>query len=244
VLKYLAEENDPTLRAMAKTYADQLSSRLIVHGQPPASLRELEAAVEQAVSTGARPQPRAAAQSAETRDRARSRSRHDEIALEMVGALLDFPALLDEPEVVQVLQVLDGDAALTVAALRRTLDAHATTGPSQAGHEAGEGGAPGVASGRPAVEIGVYADEFLAQIPAPIQEFAVGRLASPAFDSLDVARGVLFENARKLSSLSLKRENAAEIEELHRVEARGDAEAENEMLRAFAERAQKKRGLK
>ena len=54
----LAEESDPTLRAMVKTYADQLSSKLIVRGQPLASLRELEVAVEQAVLAGAGPRRR------------------------------------------------------------------------------------------------------------------------------------------------------------------------------------------
>jgi DNA primase len=256
VMQILSEENDPNLRAMAKTYADRLSSKLIVRGLAPASLRELEAAVEQAVNTGAgRRQPPGVAQSAETHDRARSRSRHDEIALEILGALLDYPALLDEPEVVEPLAVLDGDVAMTIYALRRTLAAHAqhsasgsrphaTTGPSQGGHEGAGGEAPGAGSMHPSVEIGVYADEFLAQIPALIHPFAVGRLASPAFDSIDEARGVLFDNARKLSSLSLKRENAAEIEELHRVEAQGDVEAENEMMRAFNERARKKHGLR
>ncbi len=94
-----------------------------------------------------------------------------------------------------------------------------------------------------AVQIGVYADEFLAQIPELIHSFAVGRLASPAFETVDVARTVALDNARKLSSLSLKRENAAEIEQLHRVEATGDADKENELLRAAIARAQKRHGL-
>ncbi len=51
------------------------------------------------------------------------------------------------------------------------------------------------------------------------------------------------DNARKLSSLSLKRENAAEIEQLHRVEATGDADKENELLRAAIARARKRHGL-
>lgn len=245
VLQYLGEENDPTLRAMSKTYADQLSSKLVVRGQPLASLRELEAAVDQAVSGGARARPaQGDAQATESHDRARSRARENAISLEILGALLDFPALLDDPEVAQALAVLDGDAAMAVYALRRTLSLHAKMGPSQAGHEGDGRETPNEGSDPRLVEIGVYADEFLAQIPALIHPFAVGRLASPAFDSIDVARGVLFENARKLSSLSLKRENAAGIEELHRVEAQGDADTENEMLRAIAERAQKKHGLK
>jgi DNA primase len=254
VVQLLAEEADPTLRAMAKTYADQLSSKLVIRGQSLASLRELEQAVEQALAGGGRgrpspPTPSGSPQTSEPHDRARSRARHDAIVDEILGALLDFPALLGEPEVEEALAVLDGDAAMAVYALRRTLQAHTASGSRQHANirpsmGASEGEPQGPNEEGPAVELGVYADEFLAQIPAPIQAFAVGRLASPAFDSIDVARGVLFDNARKLSGLSLKRENAAGVEELHRIEAQGDAAQENELLRALAERAQKRHGLK
>ncbi|MFT3771312.1 MAG: DNA primase [Minicystis sp.] len=247
VTQLLSEEADPTLRAMAKTYADQLSSKLVMRGQPLASLRELEVAVEQALSTGLRAAaPLPASQAPVPHDRARSRSRPEEISLEMLGALLDFPELLDDPEVENALTSLDGEAALAVAALRRAVArhvAHAKNGPT--GESTDEDPTASTGPGRRSggVEIGVYADEFLAQIPRSIHSFAVGRLASPAFDTADVARGVLLDNARKLSSLTLKRENAAEIEQLHRVEAQGDADMENELLRAMALRAKKRHGL-
>jgi DNA primase len=241
VTQILSEENDPTLRAMVKTYADQLSSKLVVRGQPLASLRELEAAVEQAVLTGARtPREGPPPQEVVTHERARSRARDDGIAFEMLGALLDFPELIHDPEVEEALASLDGDLALTIAALRRAMEEHATSGPTPDAGTAG-GGAPREV--RPLVQIGVYAEQFLAQIPRPIHPFAVGRLASPAFETVDVARGVLLDNARKLSSLSLKRENAAEVEQLHRVEAEGDADKENDLLRAAAARARKRHGL-
>ena len=60
---------------------------------------------------------------------------------------------------------------------------------------------------------------------------------------LEAARTVLLDNERKLSSLSLKRENAAEVEQLHRVEAQGDAAKENEALLRAVERAQKRHKL-
>lgn len=243
VTQLLSEESDPTLRAMAKTYADQLSSTLVVRGQPLASLRELEVAVEQALSTNVRaaaPLPRSQAQV--PHDRARSRSRPEEISLEMLGALLDFPELLSDPDVETALTSLDGDVALAVVALRRHAG-EARTGPMHQGEDDDATASTGPTRRSAGVEIGVYADEFLAQIPRSIHSFAVGRLASPAFDTADVARGVLLDNARKLSSLSLKRENAAEIEQLHRVEAQGDAEMENQLLRAAFLRAQKRHGL-
>lgn len=240
VTQLLSEETDPNIRAMAKTYADQLSSKLVVRGQPLANLRELESTVEQALSVGARAAPpMPASHSRETHERARSRSRHEEIALEMLGALLDYPELLDDPDVEIALATLDSDVALAVAALRRTLRRHATTGPSVP--EASEEATP-PNEGPTRVELGVYADEFLAQIPPSIHSFAVGRLASPAFEAADVAKGVLVDNARKLSSLSLKRENAAGIEQLQRG-SQGDADKENEMLRAAFERASRRHGL-
>ena len=54
VTQILTEESDPTLRGMVKTYADQLSSKLMVRGQPLANLRELEAVIEQALRRGRR----------------------------------------------------------------------------------------------------------------------------------------------------------------------------------------------
>jgi DNA primase len=240
VTNLLGEENDPTVRAMAKTYADQLSSKLVVRGQAPASLRELESAVEQAVSSGSsQRQQLRPSEVGVTHDRARSRARHEDLAPQMVGALLDFPELIEDPEVEQALGTLDGDPALAVAALRRTITEHARHAIN--GPQAGDAGPE--ASARRSIEIGVYADEFLAQIPRSIHPFAVGRLASPEHDTLEAARNVLLDNARKLSSLSLKRENAAEVEQLHRVEAQGDAAKENEALLRAVERAQKRHGL-
>ena len=45
-----------------------------------------------------------------------------QIPLRILGALLDFPALLDDPDVEAALSALDGDAALAIAALRQNLD--------------------------------------------------------------------------------------------------------------------------
>lgn len=257
VIQILREEDDPTVRAQYKTYADQLSSKLVFRGQPLASLRELESAIEQELSAGphsSRPQ-----QEAVTHERARSRARTEEIGLEILGAMLDFPELLHEPDIEQALSALDGDVALAIATLRQiterhspsgtpeSVPLHANTGPTAplvvGGHTGSHGQEPGLPSGYGSGEIGVYADEFLAQIPLAIHPFAVGRLASPAFETVEVAKSVALDNARKLSSLSLKRENAAEIEQLHRVEAQGDADKENELLRAAITRAQKRHGL-
>jgi DNA primase len=245
VTSLLSEEADPTLRAMAKTYADQLSSKLVMRGQALASLRELESAVEQALSVGVRTATVLISQAQVPHDQARSRSRVDEIALEMLGALFDFPELLDDPDVETALASLEGDAVRATILLRQTMARHAphaTIGPTPEGEGGDDGASTGPRRHASAVEIGVYADEFLAQIPPSIHSFAVGRLASPAFDTVDVAKGVLLDNAKKLNSLTSKRENAAENEQLHRT-AQGDANEENERLLAMFERAKKRHGL-
>src|SRR6185503_17772113 len=58
---YLAEENNPELRLMAKTYADRLSSKLIVQNQAPADIHTLERLLGRAL-TGSGPAPTAAPQ--------------------------------------------------------------------------------------------------------------------------------------------------------------------------------------
>jgi DNA primase len=232
VTKLLSEEDDPTVRAMAKTYADQLSSKLVVRGKAPASLRELEVAVEQAVSTGAKPATLGPAQVSVPHERARSRPQIEEISHRMLGALFDFPDLLLDPEAEEAITMLDGDYALAVATLRQNLVGGVTTPSEQDGDRA-------VALSNK----GIYADEFLAQIPRPIHPFAVGRLASPEFENVGEAKFELLENARKLKRLSLTREKEAGVDRLHRVEAQGDVAAENALLREIARMAREKQGL-
>jgi len=176
-------------------------------------------------------------------DRARSRSRNEEISLEVLGALFDFPELLDEPTVQDAASQLEGDVVAAYIALRQFVLDHATIGPSEQGHSGPQ--EAGSTSGRTTrrLEIGVYAAEFLAQIPPSIQAFAVGRLASPAFETPEVARTVLFENAEKLRRLSLTRENAAMVDEVERAAGRGDDESWMALLREADRAARSKRGL-
>lgn len=221
VAKLVGEEDDPSLRAMAKTFADRLAAQLVVDGRAPDDILQLERLVEQAFTTGARPAPAGARQEAPaplTTPRDRSRPRWEAQPNSIVGALIDFPELLGDPEVAPALDLLEGDHALTAAALRQAIR----------GAEAGR-------------HMGLDADEFLAHVPRSIHSFASGRLASPSFDAVATAKAVLLENAQLLRNLILDRANAADGEALRR----GSPQDGDELaaLRAVTERAKRKRGL-
>ena len=139
----------------------------------------------------------------------------DAIGRAIVGALLDYPELLDDSEVEDALGAVEGEAALTIAAVRHHRDPENT----------------------------LYTGEFLAQIPPSIHSFAAGRLASPVFEAVAPAKTELLNNAGKLKRLILARENAAVVDKLHRGEALGDAASENALLREIERRSREKLGL-
>lgn len=224
VARLLSEENDPNLRAMAKLYADQLSSKLVIGDSQPADLRQLERLIEEATSRsgplersaeGARPGvpgPGASPGPGRAEPR-RPRGPAALIAEAIVGALLDFPHLLDDPEVCARIAAVEGDAALAIAALRQNR----------------------------APNKGLYAAEFLAQAPSSIHSFAAGRLACPVFEDPSDARSELVSNTEKLKGLSHQRENAAAVEELKRGGA--STEEEDALLLSVVRRKREKLGL-
>jgi DNA primase len=146
---------------------------------------------------------------------AKSRARDEELGQFIVGALMDFPELLDDVDVRDALDVLDGDFALVVDAVRQSRW----------------------------TETGINSDEFLARIPGSIHSFAAGRLTSPEFEAAGEAKDELLKNAGKLRRLSLSRENAATVDELHRVAPQGDVALEDALLLESLRRAKAKRGL-
>lgn len=215
VAALLGEQQDPVKRLMLKTYADRMSSKLVMGGQSPKDLRQLEQLLDQATSRA----PTQALRAAETQaphHQARSRVRVDDIALEILGCLIDFPVLFHDPEVMDAVGSLDGDAALAIGTVRQSLTD----------------------------EMEYLADEFLARIPASIHAFAAGRLASPVFETADMAREELIKNAGKLKKLSLLRENAATADQLQRVAPLGDVALEDALLLEGARRARAKLGLR
>jgi DNA primase len=212
VLGYLAEESDPNLRSMAKTYADEVASRLVVGGRAPSDLRALERMVEKALGGGDEGEVRAAPTAGPW---SRSRPQVDGIALSMLGAVLDYPELLDDFEVERALSELSGEAALGASAMRRMWD------------------------GKKSLETA----ELLDLIPQAIHPFAVGRLACPLFSDSREARMELLENAEKLRRRSLTGDKAVKVRELTVAQQQGDVSTEDELLRELDRVARKKRRL-
>lgn len=214
VAALLGEQQDPVKRLMLKTFADRLSSKLVMSGESVKDLRQLEQLLDQAMSRVPAPRLKGAETSV-PHHQARSRARVDEISLEILGSLLDFPVLFDDQEVMDALDALDGEAALAIGTARQSLT----------------------------YEMQFMADEFLAQIPASIHAFAAGRLASPVFETAEMAREELLKNAGKLKKLSLLRENAATADQLQRVAPLGDVALEDALLLESVKRAKAKLGL-
>lgn len=233
VAKLLSEEDDPNLRSLAKLYADRLSSRLIVGGRSPTDLRQLEKLIEDATKgpteavrrsrettddagappegpgPDARPRPPSGARGPQSRSPARVL----DISLSILGVAMEFPSLLGEPEVARAVQVLEGDCALGIAALRQTPD------------------------------LAKNGEDFLAHLPHSIHSFAAGRLASPLFEDIEEARAELLANARKLKNLSTTQDNAAIVEQLARGGGAADTEAEDALLQQVRRATREKRGL-
>jgi DNA primase len=219
VQELIGEEPEKVVRESLISYAIGVLAKLPVGGRAPteqslqATLRLLETANPR--HTGPQGPQLRVSETLEPYERARSKPRVEDLGLRILGTLLELPELLNDPEVSDALSVVEGDAALAIAALRQHL----------------------------ILRKGLYADEFLAQIPAPIHSFAAERLASSVFESGGDAKAELLINARKLRALSLSREKSAAVEQLSRVQRLGDVEAENALLREVERAARERRGM-
>ncbi|MFO0555418.1 MAG: DNA primase [Polyangiaceae bacterium] len=244
VARLLAEEPDPNLRLMAKRFADQLSSQLVLGNSAVSDLGQLERLVEAALSQPA-PSPtapnRGAPAASNGRDGGspnphanrpapqRALSAEDRLSQAVLGALLDQPELLQDADVIAALSSLDGDAALAVVAIRRgLLDAS------------------GGATAQPGAQVQRKSQgdvvDFLATLPRSIQSFAARRCACPIFDSPSEAKSELLENTSKLANLVRRRVDADEQRVLDRGGGVLDAESV-ELLRAREKRARRRLGL-
>ena len=211
VNKLISAEKDSTLRDLAETYADGLiASRLKINSDSAEQVRTLKSltrAIQARPGTGAMrgaPVPL-------NPYRARSRDRRQELGLEVLGSLLDFPELADDPASDAAAGAVEGDAALAFAALRQAIHGGRLENP----------------------------EDVLAKLSPPIHPFALARLAAPRHERLEDARDELVKNVRQLQTLELKRELSEVTDELALLQRTGDSKQEDALLHQLFEKARR-----
>ena len=170
VAKLLADEDDPLQRAIMKQRVDSLAGRLDLvrredsarGNHSPEAFRALEAAVKRIATTKRGPAPKLRPGEVNAPpDRARFDTRNaGRVAMsQIVGALIEYPELLDDPRVQVGVSLLTETAAMTVATLRS------------------------FASGS-----SLYAADFVSHLNEPIREFAKKHIAAPKYETLELAK--------------------------------------------------------
>jgi DNA primase len=208
VIDLIKSEDDPTLRTLAEQHADQLSARLNLGDARTITMLKRNLAAALSSGSGDPQKVRA-----EPPHRARSRDQREELGFELLGSLLDFPELLDGPEAEQAALVLDGEAAMALAALRQARREGASD-----------------------------PEVMLAKASAPIHAFALARWAAPRHERLADAKAELAGNLRKLLLLEWSREKEEVLSDLERAQKTGDVERENSLLRRIQDRARERHG--
>lgn len=216
VSKLLAEEDDPLRRMMAKTYADEMAARIDLKTSDRSgrhvseeSFRALEQAMKGALAKAGPPPKLRSGETTAGPQTARIEGRNPERKHRgvIVGALIEYPELLDDPEVEAIFPLLEGDSARTLAVL---VDSW-----RNAGHD---------------VEVEAHIDpatllERLAQIAPAIQTFAAERLSSPLHETATIAKAELMNAASRLKNVALSDDARAAADQ----QRRGDAGFEEEL---------------
>ncbi len=243
VTELLASEDDPAVRALAERHADYLASRLDV--ADARTFRALQAAVQRSLQAGD-PERRVGQHDGDGQSqarqptlgapqRARSRARLEEISAEIVGAILDFPELLDTPEVLSYGAEVEGDLASALAALRQCARSRQDERLDEESRAHRAEGAPGRAL-----------PDFraaLAKMPPSIRPFAIARMAAPRHQLVEAAHAELVGNVKKLRQHELARLARDAMSDLERARRTGDSDQENDLLREIELRARMRRGL-
>lgn len=195
ISKLLADEDDPLVREMAKAYADQIAGRLDLVRSAPSAFRSLEQSVRKALAAAG---PRKSDASREASSPREARIAHKvpgaKLRGNIVGALIEFPELLRDPDVVPTLGMLEGLSAQTIAALRDCSSAK-----------------------------GLDTSAFLAQIPEAIHAFASEHLAGPSHPTVELAKEGILINSQMLKGLIVSQETDASAREQDRSEGDWDA---------------------
>lgn len=222
----LAGEDDPTVRALAQQHADRLAARLNVSDARTflALANKVRAAATRGpagpgpggpeasplgtsgrpLSGSGRPEPRI-----QPPAHARSRDRRSDLALVILGALLDFPELFDSPDTESAANLLEGDSAIALAALRHAWSSAGFADPEQ----------------------------VLAKLPASIHPFARARLAAPMHERLEDAAKELAGSLLQLEKQEYAREKSFVTEELRQSERTGDFEQQAVLLQQLFDKA-------
>jgi len=235
------QEEDPLVREMASRYAYEEAARRLGIGTGDGDTRGLRALLsavsgeavrqdpsrreegrrEDARNEAPRPAQPAPAKTSAPPERARSPSRVEAIRDQILGAALEYPDLLQEPEIVALLDVVDGPLALGLIVIR---DLSSRDASAQAALRADP----------PAL---------LAAFPEPLRPQVALRLVAPQLSSRDAARQVLSENLAKLLRQSRHRELPDVQDQLRRLEGSGDHDAQLELLKLRRDQARAKHRL-
>jgi DNA primase len=204
VLGLIAQQQDPTTRALAQTHADRIASRLGI--SDVSTLGALQRAIYRAASPAPNTPQNHATQGRPTAlrrpsmappERARSAQRGDAVDHEIFGAMVEFPTLLDNATVLDLLRHATGNLALAIVTLR------------QAGDDL---------------------TSYLEQLDPTFQRLARERLAAPKCDKLETALELVVSNLRKLGVHEGKAKKAVLIEALRQAQRTGDVEEEMRLL--------------
>jgi DNA primase len=228
VAKLLAEEDDPVVLPMLKGFTDRIAGRLDIVRSGEGAFRAVEHSVKQAVAKAEAERRRAEAAAGQTTRHQMQISNGSRIApptpgvaerKAMIAQLVEWPTLLDEPEIAEELSLLEGESVKVVAALRRAWN-----------------------SADKKLDTAAFLAQMDPGVDPRVRAFAAERLADPQTESEKQAKEYLLDNAKKLKRLLLSQEAAEISRETYR--AHGDAEAERELLRESQDRLRAKHGLK
>jgi DNA primase len=237
IFKLISDEPDNLVRAQLYVYADnQVVSRLDLRDVP--SLRayreKLQAEAQRTAPRGPQgPSPREA--------RVAVREPGSVQRREIVGALIEFPELMDDPEVQACLSLLEGASAQTVRALADSMRAPLQrTGQDLPPDPSPEAARLASNMPRDPRQKTLDTSSFLAQITPPIQAFASERLAAPRHETREDAKVHLVDNAQKLRTMMLEREATELAREQNK--AAGDWEEQTKLAEQAHEHIKKQRG--
>lgn len=226
-IELLASEDDPNVRALAEQHADMLAARLGV--ADARTFRALRSSVQNRLR---RPQisvPIPAEREGGTHPSERHRG-EAEIGRRIIGALLDFPELLDSEDFLAYATDMRGDVAAVVACLRNAAARAAPVARGTSGALAKTAGA-------------LDMNQALAKMPDAVRPFVEARLAAPLHHDIEHARLELLDNLKKLQRMEFSRLSATTLSELERARAEGNVQEEDDLLRQQQLRARRRRGM-